>query len=1330
MKSKLPPVLPLLLAALLGISSAHALDWGADGLGGSGTWDTTAMNWFNGNTTVQWVNGGPAVFTGTAGTVTLGTGVTAESLLFSVPSYIIQSSNLTLTGAATITTEFGVGINSALLGSSGLTKLGTGTLTLGSSANAYTGLTTIGAGALQIGNPGGGGGVLPGDVLNDSLLIFSRSSAYTYAGAISGTGSIIKQAAGTLTLTGNNTYQGSTTIAEGTLIYGNASSLAGSGDNILVSGGAAVAFGFAPLDQTLLGRVSTFSDGAIAMGSSTSNNLDFSAANLTAASLGATGAYTYSGTLTPAGNAYRLGGGGGVLTMVNALSGANSLVKSGDGAVVLSVANSYTEGTTLNRGILAIGDNGALGSGNVTYAAGAVGASLAANGSPRTLSNAVTMDATTSANNGIAGKQDFTFAGAVSMMPADGANNVTYITTTNTGVTKFSGGINFTTINQTASPSLAFAGTGDVLVDSPMTSSTAATANGVARNVQSFLVGSTLTIAAANSWGNGNSLLRTFAGSTVKIATSSATWNGTVPNIPGTGKQLAFAPYSGGRIIYDLNPVADGTAIVANGIYNVGGTFELVGKSTGTSSLTLAASFFVDLIGSTTITVNPNGGAGTTLLLGAGALPMVGGQPTGWRVDARTNGVGSSTLIDVSAVGSTVKSGYNVPLLLKNGLGSWNVVLKDTSGEIGYATTAADVAGAEIIRYTGATPLAPNSSNLSMNYVTSGNLTLDASVNPSYNTLQIDTTGGGTLDLNGNLVNSQSMLVTGGGDYLIQNGRLTGNQTNSSFGGRRTALLMHYGTGLLTYSGTIEGDVGFTKTGPGTVAMTGNNTYTGTTIISGGALRVSPNALSATSTVILGGGVLETSGTIIRTVGNTTGIGVLGWGTGVLHASGGFAGYSTAPDPSTDPLIIRLNNGNTSINWSASTSPAFIADGAALLLNSATANTMVDYQNGLGLGGTTAIVRIIDVADNPNLTTDFARISGVISGTTNPLHKQGAGLLELTGANTYTTSTTISGGTVSVTSLANGGLTSNLGASSNSASSLVFDGGALLYKGAGGNTDRLFTVTTDGGKIESSGTGALVFSNTGAMGLDAFNSAASFGARILTLGGNSTANNTLAAAIGEQGGETSLVKEGAGTWLLSGTNTYTGDTTVEAGILLVPSAGSLNVASDITVNASATFGGAGTVGDVLTETFGTLLLQSDVADANGLSAVSVTMDENSSMTFTLGALNGMLTTTDFLHGGGFTHINLKFNYSGGLVFGQTITLVDYATTNFITANTSQFVVSNIGSVPLQGTLFWDTEDGALKFTAIPEPSMLGFLGLGALFWAAWKRRSSPSLPPS
>ncbi|MDZ7619359.1 MAG: autotransporter-associated beta strand repeat-containing protein, partial [Patescibacteria group bacterium] len=88
-------------------------------------------------------------------------------------------------------------------------------------------------------------------------------------------------------------------------------------------------------------------------------------------------------------------------------------------------------------------------------------------------------------------------------------------------------------------------------------------------------------------------------------------------------------------------------------------------------------------------------------------------------------------------------------------------------------------------------------------------------------------------------------------------------------------------------------------------------------------------------------------------------------------------------------------------------------------------------------------------------------ISGAVGGT-GGVTKRDAGAWTLSGSNTYTGATTIAGGVLSVSTLANGGVASSIGQSTNAASNLAFTGGTLRYTGATASTDRRFTIATSG----------------------------------------------------------------------------------------------------------------------------------------------------------------------------------------------------------------------------------------------------------------------------
>ncbi len=251
----------------------------------------------------------------------------------------------------------------------------------------------------------------------------------------------------------------------------------------------------------------------------------------------------------------------------------------------------------------------------------------------------------------------------------------------------------------------------------------------------------------------------------------------------------------------------------------------------------------------------------------------------------------------------------------------------------------------------------------------------------------------------------------------------------------------------------------------------------------------------------------------------------------------------------------------TDANWSGvSGTPWDSTNGTGnrAVFSTAGATTTVSgtvFSNGLSMTETATIsggaINLVGSAATVD-TAANANISSILAGTGSVLTKTGAGTLTLSGLNTYTGVTTINGGVLSVGVLAAGGTASGIGQATNSAANLVINGGTLRYTGGTNNTspgwNRGYTVGANGATFDlSSATGqlwiggAVAFSGSGARTVTVTTGAS--GGRYGSILGDGT------------GGATSFVKNGSGTLLFTGLNTYTGQLQINQGILQYGNAG-------------------------------------------------------------------------------------------------------------------------------------------------------------------------------
>ena len=259
----------------------------------------------------------------------------------------------------------------------GSLDLVSGTLQL-TGTNSYTGNTILTTGTtldVTTANLPTGNDIT---TTSGSLVDFDQNTSGTFGGVISGTGSLDKDdsatdGAGNVTLTAAQTYTGATYIEAGTLTLGAVDAVADS-------------------SGITLGRVGGGAIATLALGAdNTLASLSSDASNTTTVQLNG-----YVLTLDPTLSSSSDFGG----TIVDG-SAAGSLVVDGSGDVELTGANTFSDGTTLNSGILELGANNSAGSGAITFGSASATLQLDA-----TLSAGTTAFANTLANIAVGDQLD------------------------------------------------------------------------------------------------------------------------------------------------------------------------------------------------------------------------------------------------------------------------------------------------------------------------------------------------------------------------------------------------------------------------------------------------------------------------------------------------------------------------------------------------------------------------------------------------------------------------------------------------------------------------------------------------------------------------------------------------------------------------------------------------------------------------------------------------------------------------------------------------------------------------------------------------------------
>ena len=396
--------------------------------------------------------------------------------------------------------------------------------------------------------------------------------------------------------------------------------------------------------------------------------------------------------------------------------------------------------------------------------------------------------------------------------------------------------------------------------------------------------------------------------------------------------------------------------------------------------------------------------------------------------------------------------------------------------------------------------------------------------------------------------------------------------------------------------------------------------------------------------------------------------------------------------------------------------------------------------------------------------------TGVISGV-GGITKSGSGTVLLSNtSNSFERGIALQNGTLQVASIGDKGVSSAAGAGSNGTNFIMGNStatGTLEYQGAEASTDRNFIIgdnnatgtRTGGGVINNTGSGTLTFT------ADAFNVERTLAtaARTLTLDGTSDIvisgaiidNNTSTPGSGNIG----VIKDGANTLTLSGDNTYTGATNINAGTLLID--GSTHAGSSVNVLSGGTLGGSGTINGVTTiqsggsHTAGTTGTGNTGTDASiqtlsGASPGNLNYADGATVTWDLirnasNNLNTGVAGTDYdqfaITGGGAGLVTFDTNLNFDIIASGTVNFSD----SFWNSNLNEWKVWDTGSVEGASgvsittniyngsfSLFEGSQYGGgdttgiwlVQTAVVPEPSTYAIFGLGlALFgWTARRRR--------
>ena len=624
---------------------------------------------------------------------------------------------------------------------------------------------------------------------------------------------------------------------------------------------------------------------------------------------------------------------------------------------------------------------------------------------------------------------------------------------------------------------------------------------------------------------------------------------------------------------------------------NSSNTLTVSGIVSGTGSLVVAGTGTIVLSGWNTFTGNTSLNQGTLKLSNQLAAQSSTVVMNGGTLVLDQSVIGNAFTLGGLAASS---SGAGYDLALQNNAASPAAVALTVGGNNASTTYAGVLSGAGSLTKVGTGTLTLTGTNTysGITSINAGTLSIDSTAiigNTSAITIGAGTVGG-------------SLALTGSGQTTTAAINLAGTTGGATFDQSGTGLLKFAGSfsasgmgaktlnlqGSTAGTGEISSNIGdsasgatsITKLGTGLWTLSGSNTFTGTTTLTAGALSISTGANLGASTagLLFNGGVLQVTGATMNGVG-THPVTFNASKTIYLDISDASNNFNLGAPPflSTDSLtkygagtltLGAATNALTTLNINAN-SIVDIGSGVLTIGNNGNATITTTAGGTINASGGGSLVLVQGSATNgPDVGTAAGTtltINARITGSNIfEVYQSSGGTVVLNGTNDYTGDTYINGGTLQVSNIGNhGSTTSNLGQGSNI---LIGSGQSFKYTGQGETSDRVINLNATSGTVtvDQSGSGLLKFTSDVAT--------TGNGARTLALTGSTSGTGEISGVIpNSASGAVSVTKSGTGTWTLSGSNTYTGTTTVAGGTLRNGSAISFTAKGALALSGTSTF---------------------------------------------------------------------------------------------------------------------------------------------------------------